>query len=836
MTFTLKIKNMRPMKGFLILLAAVFFALMPFNALHASAEGANSIVSIRTGEHRDFRRLVIELDGTVGFKVRPEKSGLLIEITGAQVKDKDMTLPKTDLFKVSGITELKNGDVSTTMVHVKYLKPARILDRGTRKSPFRIVLDVADAGKVKKAASVKAANPLNAKNNPRKSAITGKEAVKAVAKANLAEGIVGIEGLREKSNTDYPSVDVWFYNNWRWVYRKKTVELLKKHIDETGALKDLAFKTELGLPGSTRDELVSDAGILVASLKSGREPLKAKALEGIIAFYNGRKTPQELEPLLRSAQDASFVGLGYFLLGMHFDSIGFHPEAQGYYSRIISGENGGFLKGAALFQKARIYYVSGRFFKAKEVFEASRNSGYEVAGLWLANTLLARGEVDNARKIYDELAPKHKEHLDQITLLSMAEAEELKGRQGEARNIFYSLGSEFSKKDDYLAAYFTVKASDTFIDEGLKDQAIKGYLSIKDRDKKEPWAIASLSIADVLAKDTDAGRDKAFAVYESVASGSYTGSEHAYLKMISLSIDERRFEGAAASIKSFQKRFPTSALQQELYALEGRLSYSWIDELYKSGDYYGVVKVGYAHGANIPFGKKGDVFLEKGKAFTALNLSAEAAANLDSAIRIGRDPVAEEAMLMLGKVYIMQRDIDGAQRLFQAFKARFPKSVYMDEVRKLLLNAAFAKGDFAGVVGMDAPKEDPDVLIAKADAFMMLKRNNEASAMYKSAVKAIKDPQDRRLGRAYLKIADIDFDMKRFSDAVEGYRLALKHMGDEKGADKSWALYRIAQGYTILAGEAEPEQRDLAIKALGEADGELGGWATHIFSDAAKNL
>ncbi len=833
-------RQIMKIKRFFIFFTTVFLALMPFKALYASAQ--DSIVSIRTGVHRDFHRLVIELDNTVGFKVMPEKDGLMIEIAGARIKDRDMMLPKTDLFKVSGITELKNGSVPTTMVHVKYLKPARISGKGIRKEPFRIVLDVSDAKKDTKIASKKAVISSNQKKNAqakdaKKNEIVGKAALKNIAKAVSVKDTDGIEGLREKFSDGSLEKDVWFYNNWRWLYRKKAVELLKKHMDSAGQMKDLAFKTELGLPGATREDFTRDAGVLVASLKSGREPLKAKALEGIIAFYNERKSPEELEPLLRSAQDASFVDLGYFLLGLHFDSIGFYPEAQGYYSRIISGRKGGLLNGLALFQKARIYYATGRFFKARDLFEASKNAGYEFAGLWLANTLLARGELDNANLLYGELAPKYNEHLDQITLLSMAEAAELKGMQDEARKIFYSLGSEFAKKDDYLSAYFTVRASDTFIDEGRRDEAVKGYMSIKDRDKKEPWAMASLSIADVFAKDRAVGgTEKAYAVYEAVASGAYIGSEQAYLKTISMSIDSGRFENASASIKAFQRRFPTSAFQHELYALEGRLSYLWIEALYRSGDYYSVVKVGYTHGTNIPFGKKGDVFLEKGKAFTALSLAEEAASNLDSAVRIGREPVAEEAMLMLGRVYLMQKDIDGAERLFQAFKARFPQSAYMDEVKKLLLDAAFAKGDFAGVVRMDAPKEDPDVLLAKADAYMMLKRDKEARDMYKNVVKAINDPQDKRLGRAYLKIADIDFTGKRYSDAVDSYRLAVKQMGAEKNADKSWALYRIAQGYAMLANEAEPSEKELAIKELGEADNELGGWAAHIFMDEALKL
>ncbi|MBI1911769.1 MAG: tetratricopeptide repeat protein [Deltaproteobacteria bacterium] len=630
---------------------------------------------------------------------------------------------------------------------------------------------------------------------------------------------------------------VAFNDSWRSTYRKKAMAILKEELNANETLKWRVFQNELNLASTERASIINDMGRVASVLASTGDNTNSEIIKNIAKIAASDKTAKikELENLLKFHPEGPYNQLGYFLLGSEYEKKGFHPEALGYFSRIAREKKEGFIVSAALFEKAKILFYQGKLDEAKRLFQTNLQAGFPGSAVWLANTLLVKGETEEAWKLYSENA-KGAEYSDSLNRLSLGDMYIIKGHFDEARTIFENMRFKYAKSE-FLSRLFALKIGDAYLAEGRINEAVAVYTKVKQNEKLkgEEWAMAGFSLADALTLNSDIDSlTKAEDIYERITEGDYAGTEIANIGLVLTRMKLGKFNEALADMAAFDKRYPTSPIRATLRSITYDLVFQWTESLYNAGDYYGVIKVMNIFGESIPFGKKGETYLRSGKAYVALGLFAEAVSSFDNAIKISSGNTAEEAMFSLGKVYIAQRDFEATERLYRNFAARFPKSAHLPEVNEIFIRIAYMRGENRKVAESKALLSDPEDMMVKASSFVKLGRLKDALSIYEKAGKTFEDGGNfERCVNAYLKMADLDFELKNYDKAIAGYRKAASLIKEEKSQDKSWAIYRIAQSYSKLNKKDENKGAVEELKAL---NNEYGNWAGPIFKESANNL
>lgn len=784
------------------------FAVILFSPVFADA--FPQVVSVKAGVQKDFDRLVIELSEKAKFRVKQDGSLVYLEIDGAA--SKNLELPSTGLLKVTALKERNENGHTFTLLTISVEKGAKVA-RSSKADPFGIVLDVHPpySKEPKNAKQMKEVQP-----SPEEQTRSA-NAVLAALNKRLSE--------KSPNNNEIP-----FNDGWRWAYRKKAVSVLRDEINKDDSVQLRVMADELGIPSGEREYVLKAAGEKAAALKAGGDKNGAEAVNAVINFFVKGNDPSGLERILRSEKTPPFGNLIRYLLGDYYEKRGFYPEATGYYSLLERDKKETLARSAAIYGKGSILFFNGRLDDAKAEFKKAERPGFPEPSLWLANTLLVKGEIDEAWGIYNSNKAQAG-LLDPITRMSLGEINLIKKNFDEARFIFDSLRLKYPK-DQMMAVMFALRSGDAYRAEGKKDDAARIYSKAKEKLNGEGWAMAALSLADLLFENGDNDSvKKAERLYQSVADADYIGSEAAAFNLISAYVKLDKYEDALSRIEGFPMRYPTSPLRQDLQRTKSNLVYKWMDSLYNAGDNYGVIKVNSVYGASIPFGKKAETYLKVGKSMLAVGLATEGVSDLNNSIKLGKDDVVEEAMMTLGKVYFSQGDMEATERLFKAFKTRFPKSRYAAEVEKILLKVSFIKGDYRRAA--DSRQDDPEALMLRAISFVKLSNHNEAGQAYEKAAKIFESKGDKeRAKAAYMGMADSNFVLGKYPKAIECYKKALENIKEEKGQDRAWALYRTAQSYSKLNKTAEERE---VLKELKETGDEFGNWAVPIFKEA-RNL
>ncbi|MBI5453126.1 MAG: tetratricopeptide repeat protein [Deltaproteobacteria bacterium] len=629
--------------------------------------------------------------------------------------------------------------------------------------------------------------------------------------------------LRLPSDESSP---VAFNDGWRWVYRKKVVTMLK---DREDTLVDRVVARGLGMDSVSKDEIIKEALNRVNGLKLKGGAHDAGLLNAIIYFYDTDADPSALEEAMRTRKDGGYSKIGEFLLADHNERKGFHPEASGYYSKLSKGPADSFITIAARFRKARLNFFEGKFAEAKTLFKSLMDAGDRDSALWLANTCLVKGEYDYAVRLYKENRGLV-EGADLITQMSVADMYALNKEYENARGAYAALKAKF-QKEEFIEAFFAIKIGDTYLLEGKFEEAESIYMKTKARYNGEPWAMSSLAIADLYNLSDDKEMlEKALRLYGIVAGGGYLGSEITYFSLISTGIKTGRFDETVEHLKKFPQMYPTSPLRIDLPRLYGSLVYRWIDTLYREGDYQGVLNKFYEYGVNVPFGKKGDTNLKAGRAAFALGLYSEAAGLLDTAIKVGGETVIQEASVSLGRVYVAQSDPEAVERLIRAFLAKYPKTRLKEDAERLLFEAAFINGDFSAVASSRAVLDTAELVLKKASALRHIGRLREAIEFYTKATASLSASGNVILAEAYTGLGDAYFGLERYKEAIDAYKSALAQEG-LADQERSWALYRMVQGYEKLKMHGEKEA---VLKELGGINNEVGGWSGPVFKEPAS--
>ncbi len=635
----------------------------------------------------------------------------------------------------------------------------------------------------------------------------------------------------QKAGSADTALSVTFNDGWRWVYRGRVVDMLKSDVYSTGSLREGVVRAELKLGAKGSESAARDAESLFASLTHDGQNAKAAVLEALISFLDGSDTGS-LAPALRLHPNTGYEALGWYLLGDYYDKKGFYPEAEGYYNRLYKGFPDTAARTAGLFQLSRIRYFKGEYEAAKVMFKEAAKAGSAEAPLWLANTLLIKGEFSSAKTIYDtaRISPAV---ADPLTLLSMGDMAIVNGDFNGARSIFERLRARYAK-DQFLAAFFDLKRGDAYAAEGRVSDALDIYRKTKENlNLLEGWAMASLSIADVYA--AGASREdllKAHDLYSAVATGRYIGSGQAHLSMAKTALKAGLFAKALGDAKAFPAGHSSSRLKEEMDDLVGDLVVRWMESLDSKHDYYAVVKLHIEHGSSVPFGTKAKTYLLAGKAYAALGLDSDAVNVLDNAVKIARHEVAEEAMVTLANVYISQRDWNSAERLAAAFSSRFPASRYKADADRVLLKAAYIKKDYNKIALSSVRPTDGEGLMMQAVACEKLGRLKDAIGIYSMAIKVLSaNGAKEAVAEAYTGIGNANFSLGKYPDAIRAYRKAIDNAGPEAKKERAWALYRVAQSFERLDDDGE---KKAALDELSGIKGELSGWADMIFKQEAR--
>lgn len=751
---------------------------------------AAELVAMRAYDHKEFHRLTLIISQDITFTAEKGNEKVVLKLRELSVKPLK-ELPATEAIKVRSLRQEK--DDSGAYASLEVAMPAGSTVKQTIKAgPYRVILDIyPPEGYGKK----KEMGPHM------KAALMEQDASRVMA----------------------------FNDSWRWVYRKKVIDTLRADLYKDGSAE--AFRASLRIEVNDARSVAAQAAIAAIRLKSEGREADSRLLNEIISFNSSQGQPSGLEHSLRGASNPALRGLGFFLLAEHFEKKGFFPEASGYYTLASKAAKDGSLSSLVLFRKARLLFFDHKYSEAKDHFKKALDSGYSDARGWLASACVIKGELDLAWDNFGALK-KGASELDPITALGLADMHLVKGNFKEARYMFASLRARYPK-EGLVATYLFIREGDAHFLEGKRSEAVDLYSKTKEKLKGEPWAIASLSLADayfVIA--TREEMEKAEKMYEAVAGGGYEGSAITHMRLVASLMALGRHREGYDVIRKFHADYPTSPLRQDMNRVSSALFYDWIVSLIVKEDHLGAVKLYTETPLSVPFGKKAEVSLKIGKSCETTGLMSEAVKHLDTAIKIGDGAVAEEAMLLLVDIYLDQNDTGSAERLMKAFGTRFPRTKRTADVERLAARMAFRNKDYHKSANLVNAGSDPALLAMKADSLARTGKSKEATAGFESAARAYGDKgEPDAASGAWLRSADARFSAGDYIGAAEAYRKGMDS-GAGKKEDRSWALYRLAQCYS-RAGMKDKETE--ALKELKAMGGEFSQWSEKLY-EKAKSL
>lgn len=758
--------------------------LIAFLLQFASLASAAEVVAMRAYDHKEFHRLTLIISQDVIFTA--EKGDELVVLKFRELSVKPFKeLPSTEAIKVASFRQATDEAGAYAVLEVAM--PAGSTVKQTIKAgPFRLILDIYPP----------AGYGMKKETTPHvKAALMEQDASKVLA----------------------------FNDSWRWVYRKKIIDTLRGDLYSDGAAE--AFRASFGLEAMDSISVETQTAGHIARLKSNGREDDAALLSEVMRFYSsGQETG--LENTLRGASNKTIKGLGYFLLAEHYEKKGFFPEASGYYTLAGRAAKDSLGK-LVMFRKARLVFFNHKYSEAKDLFKKALDAGYTDARGWLATTCIIKGELDLAWDTFVGLRTSGE--LDPVTSLGLADMLLVKGKYQEARFIFASMRTRYPK-EGLLSTYLVLREADSYFLEGKRSEAIDLYTRTKEKLKGEPWAIASLSLADayfVIA--TREEMEKAEKMYLAIASGGFEGSAIANMRLVASRMALGRHSQAYEVIKNFHAKYPTSPLRQDMNRVSSALFYSWIDSLIANKEHLEAVKLYTETPLSVPFGKKAEVSLKIGTSCKELGLLSEAVRHLDIAVKIGDGATAEEAMILLAGIYLDQNDGNGAGRLMKAFGNRFPKTKRSADVERLSARLAFINKDYQKSAGLSAGS-DAALIAMKADSFSRTGKPKEATQNFENAARTYQKAGEKdAASNAWLRSADSRFSSGDYRGAVEAYRKGMDSAGKD---DRSWALYRLVKCYSNLGMKDEEAEAQKELKAMG---GEFGAWSEKIF-EKAKSL
>jgi len=856
-------------------LAMVFVGLVGLVTIASAATADKSgglpvLTSVKLVEKQYFHQLELVFEGRPRFSMQQKGGKFFLKLRNIDNSSLPTAPSATSLLSQlpTTVAERNYGTSTSIVVGVvggfrtemsAYEKPGlpfRIVIEfyATEKKPAKVVKSAVAGKSKKKVAKVKAETKATEvkdfwsyENDSQKKVVKKVKKVKTKKKVAkrpkkiLAKPTTFIKIERVTQTGEERGVAA-FNNGWRWEYRKKVVASIRDthsgvYNDVLAALGDKLGLIDVAEPG----QLVSELILLVADYESGLENDKAEVLKGIIPFFQGKGSIEKVDALLRKYAYTGFTRLGRFVEGVYYEKRGFIPEALAHYSMTVVGREDedipepftNVVIAEANFRMGVVYFMEYKMEEAANHFKRASLQGSNSARKWLANTLLIKGRVKDARLLF-----KGVEANDPVTRLSLADISVLDGDFEAARKYYSDLSDDFSG-DALVSAYFMIRIADTYQIQGDVEYANRKYKIARDNLSGDGRAMASLAMAELLigSDDHEAYRD-ALRYYGTVAEGNYIGTEEAYLMSARLHMQLGNYNMAIALIDKMDRLFPLGGLRFDASRVRGEVTLRWLDRLASIGDDEGFAKIFLTYEPFIPFGKKSGAYIQAGRAFMKLGFTTDAVKVLNSLVKMGKGKHLEESMVLLAKGYLAQEDIESADRLARFFKTSFPKTKFKNEFAKIVTEINYRKGEFKKVVDTREVKrrsdwDNTEEMMVVASSFFKLNNYKKAEERYRRAAELLAAAQENdRLADACMGVAESSFMQGKYKESIKFYRCAVElskvRDGDGGSIDSSWATYRLAESNFRIGKSYEGEE---ALETLRQTDEKMAEWGKYLFAE-----
>ncbi len=713
-------------------------------------------MDIRAGGHGERERIVVELTQRAEFRVEEREGGLVVSIKGVAFDGYTRKLPEGALFRVEGM----EGDAGGVRIKIGFRADVE-LKEGFMDEPFRIVIDL-----LKKRGEEKTMRD--------ESTETGEDN-KGVAEQTSTEGF-----LREPVSMDYvPQLEsgtkmttgkdrgVEFNDGWRWIYRKKVHKRVVLSEDMAVELK--------GLAGGMVDE---------------------KGLKEFEAALVGTGIAEGLGEL-KKRYSTTTAALVRFVQAYIYERKGFYPEAIAHYrmavEEAVAQENDTLLR-EALFREGLASFLQTKFSDSIGPLKRAYGMGHLKAGGYLASVYLIRGEAGRAWRIFSKLQGIG----HSLTILGIADLSMGAGRYRHARLLYGRLFNKYSESEE-IGAFLMLRMADAYRAEGNMAQARQLYTRIKDGFKDEAMVMGMLGLAELLSiKGGTESLAMARSLYRAVISHDYLATEYAYTAVAELEARLGSYQRAILYLEEMTQRYPTGEHRYRAYELRGYIVHKWIESLFKKKDYHMIARIYRIYEREIPFGLKAHTYLAAGRAFMELSLYREAIEALKNAVKMSKQDISQEALVLIGFSYMKLDELSRAQRVIEGFLESYPDSRLKDRAMKVLAMVYHARGEDKGLASITS--RDPDVLLLKASSLYRLHRYSEAESILDEVAVIISKNggKEERLAHIYITLGDIAFTEGSYKRGIERYTRAKELSKWLSEDDIAWIDLRLADGYKRL--------------------------------------
>ncbi|MBI5894336.1 MAG: tetratricopeptide repeat protein [Deltaproteobacteria bacterium] len=568
-----------------------------------------------------------------------------------------------------------------------------------------------------------------------------------------------------------PAFKPAFKKEWRDFYMKKAVMFIVSTLSEY----ELTGYSDL-----------KESSVLADSMK---------------AFKNGdiKEAIVIIEGFIRENPDSPQIPLALYLAGRLSEKMGFSPEANASYDRLISKYSDKPYSLNAFMGKVRIAYLADKFKEANDLLSKVQGINDDGVMLALASTYERLGDFDKALDIMKRGRDKAwiLEGKDgrAIYLLSLAEAFIAKGDFNGAKEIYENVQKFYAEKDVLL--YTVLRQSDIALKEGRKKDADSLYrMALKVGDKDDDGeAAANMAIAEF--KENLGDESGAIKLYKEVAENPGTPSniaEAALVKIGEIYRKSERYEDALSSFKKAQE-YKRDRKTDAVILIEDTVN-TWLGILYNNGRYRDVANSYYE---NKRVRIEPENMLHIADSFFKLGLLKEAEDMYKVAAVVLKDSQKNEAYMGIAKLALQNGDVKAAASAISKIDNNYKKNEsYLDietAVGDIYMKNGSYKEALAYYLDVMKNREHPSyykTVLKTATSYQKAGQHPQAIEYYKFIIDGGGKDKPELLFSANLGIGDSFYAINKFDMAVKAYEEALLFTEGDK-EQKIWALYRIGE-------------------------------------------
>lgn len=576
-----------------------------------------------------------------------------------------------------------------------------------------------------------------------------------------------------------------------------------------------------------RDFYMKKAVMFIASTLSedeltGYSDLKEPVLaNGMKAFKGGdiKEAIVIIEGFIRENPDSPQIPLALYLAGRLSEKMGFSPEANASYDRLISKYPDKPYSLNAFMGKVRIFYLADKFKEANDLLSKVQGINDDGVMLALASTYERMGDFDKALEIMKRGRSKawilEGKDGKSIYLLSLAEAFIAKGDFNGAKEIYENVQKFYAEKDVLL--YTVLRQADMALIEGRKKDAENFYkMAVETLGKDGGEAAANM--ADAEFKESKGDNPNAVKLYRQVAENPDTLpniAEAAFVKIGEIYRKSERYEDALSSFKKAQE-YKRDRKTDTVILIEDTVN-TWLGILYNNGRYRDVANSYYE---NKRVRITPENMLHIADSFFKLGLLGEAEDMYKVAAVVLKDSQKNEAYMGIAKLALQNGDLKAASSAISKIDNNYKKNESYLDIETAVGDIYMKNGSYKEALAyyLDVMKNHGQpykasyykTILKAAALYQKMNQHSQAIEYYRLVIDGVKPvpaglPSNASIGGikqgkdgsdinflANLGIGDSFYAINKFEEAIKAYEEALLFTEGEK-EQKIWALYRLGE-------------------------------------------